>query len=285
MIDQDRVNAYVAKLQAAGHVLKRTPDGRPDLDAWDFDTHCGPSCERCDGAWCIYCESTVERCRPFRLGILASAFDPFHPGYLWAMKQALDAGACEAVVVAIHRDPSIERPAKRRPALTLDERAAILREFRQVHHVLTYETEQDLVKLILKLKPACLIVGADHQTDRVTGTDLAPVFWAKRKPEWSGTQMARRIHDAYVEHQNRQIARESTVALQAAVQSWVAAKCPCRFPEWDGSQTGGNEATMQEFGGSQGGAAMIAKFGAPDDQTAPCPPSSRDQSLDGGVST
>jgi len=138
-----------------------------------------------------------------KLGLHASSFDPIHPGYLYAWQQALDAGACDGIVAAIHADPSTERPEKRRPAMTLDERAAILREFRQVHHVLTYATEQDLWKLIYRLKPACLIIGQDHQTERVTGADLAPVFWAARRPEWSGTEFARRIHDAYRDHQER----------------------------------------------------------------------------------
>jgi glycerol-3-phosphate cytidylyltransferase len=139
-----------------------------------------------------------------KLGIFASAFDPFpHPGHLWAMQQALDAGACDGVLAAVQVDPQIERPEKRKPALTLAERKMILESIRYVKQVLFYRTEQDLWTLIYRLKPACLIVGEDHQLDRVTGADIATVFWAKRKPEWSGTEFSRRIHDAYRAHQER----------------------------------------------------------------------------------
>lgn len=138
-----------------------------------------------------------------RLGLSASAFDLIHPGYLYAWQQALAAGACDAILAALHEDPSEERPSKRRPAMTVEERTELLLACRHVHVVVTYRTEQDLWKLIYRLKPACLIIGEDHQYDRVTGADLAPVFWAKRKPEWSGTEFARRIHDAYLAHQER----------------------------------------------------------------------------------
>lgn len=132
-----------------------------------------------------------------RLGLHASAFDPFpHPGHLFAWQQALDAGACDGIVAAIHEDPSIERPEKRRPAMTVMERIAILEQFRVVQTVAVYDTEQQLRDLIRGGKPACLIVGEDHRDDPVTGAEFAPVFWAKRNPEWSGTKIARRIAES-----------------------------------------------------------------------------------------
>jgi glycerol-3-phosphate cytidylyltransferase len=200
MIDQERINAYVAKLQAAGHTLRMTESLRVDLDAWDHDYHSGPVCETCGGAWCIYCESTVEPCRPFRLGILASAFDPFpHPGHLWAIQQALAADACDAILAALHEDPTVERPAKRKPTLTVEERTELLLACRHVHAVVTYRTEADLLEIMRNRRPAVRILGEDHRHDHNTGDDLdppIPVFWAKRKPEWSGTQMARRIAES-----------------------------------------------------------------------------------------
>jgi glycerol-3-phosphate cytidylyltransferase-like family protein len=128
-----------------------------------------------------------------KLGLHASAFDPIHPGYLYAWHQALDAGACDGIVAAIHADPSTERSEKRRPAMTVKERIAILEQFRVVQTVCVYVDERQLYEMIRSTRPACLIIGEDHEFDRVTGADLAPVFWAKRNPEWSGTQIARRI--------------------------------------------------------------------------------------------
>jgi len=219
-----------------------------------------------------------------RLGIFASAFDPFpHPGHLWAMKQALDAGACDGIIAAVQVDPTVERPEKRKPATSFAERMMMLEAIRYVRQTAFYGTEQDLWMLIWRLKPACLIVGEDHQTDRVTGADLAPVFWAKRKPEWSSS----RFVDAIYRHATEMLAnrhRDAVTQLQRAVQSWLDAKCPCRFPEWDGRQTGGNEATMQEFGGSIAGQHLIRNFGAPHaEQTSKSVPGQGDSQADRGV--
>ena len=84
-----------------------------------------------------------------RLGLFASAFDPFpHPGHLWAIQQALAAGACDAILAALQEDPSLERPSKRRPALSVEERTQLLLACRYVHAVVPYRTEHDLMEIM-----------------------------------------------------------------------------------------------------------------------------------------
>lgn len=132
-----------------------------------------------------------------RLGLMASAFDPLHPGHLWAMRQAIEDGACEGILAALHIDPSIERPTKRKPAMTADERALILTAIRYVRFIRHYQTEDELLAAIKNLRPCCLIIGEDHKGETVTGGDFGiPIFWAKRKPEWSGTAFAHRIAES-----------------------------------------------------------------------------------------
>lgn len=200
MTDQHRINRYIASIQAAGHTLRRDENLQVSLDAWTENYHQAPVCDRCCGAWCIYCESTVESCRPFRLGLLASAFDPWpHPGHILAMRQALAANTCDAILAALHEDPTVERPGKRRPALTVEERTELLLACRYVHAVVTYRTEADLLEILRTRRPAVRIIGQDHLHDHNTGDELVPpvpVFWAQRKPEWSGTQFARRIAES-----------------------------------------------------------------------------------------
>lgn len=137
-----------------------------------------------------------------RLGLHASPFDPFpHPGHLSAWRQAIEAGACDGILAALQIDPTKERPTKRKPALTAQERIRLLRSHRDVQEIQCYTTEEQLRSLIEIFQPNCLIVGQDHAGDHVTGGGLGiPIFWARRDPEWSGTQFAKRIHDAYQEH-------------------------------------------------------------------------------------
>lgn len=135
------------------------------------------------------------------LGLFASAFDPcLHPGHLWAIQQALASDACDAILAALHEDPTVERPEKRKPAFTVEERTELLLACRHVHAVVTYRTEADLLEIMRTRRPAVRILGEDHRHDRNTGDDLAPpipVFWAARKPEWSGTEFSKRITLSY----------------------------------------------------------------------------------------
>ena len=127
------------------------------------------------------------------LGLLASAFDPLHPGYLLAMNQALDAGVCEGIIAALHIDPSIER-GKPKPVLTVEERGYLLANLKPVWEVIPYETEQDLYDLLFTVRPSVRIMGDDYIGKPYVGDDLPiPVFYAKRRADWSGTLFRERM--------------------------------------------------------------------------------------------
>jgi glycerol-3-phosphate cytidylyltransferase len=129
------------------------------------------------------------------LGLLASAFDPFHPGYPWAMTQAIQAGVCTGIIAALHTDPSLQR-GKPRPILTVEERGYLLSSLRQVVDVIPYDSEEDLYDLILAVRPAVRILGEDYVGQPYVGDDLPiPVFYAKRRTDWSGTQFRKRLKE------------------------------------------------------------------------------------------
>jgi len=129
------------------------------------------------------------------LGLLASAFDPLHPGYVWAMDQAIEAGVCTSVIAALHTDPSLQR-GKPRPILTVEERGYLLSSLRQVVDVIPYDTEEDLYDLICAVRPAVIILGDDYIGQPYVGDVLPiPVFYAKRRPDWSGTSFRQRMSD------------------------------------------------------------------------------------------
>jgi len=130
------------------------------------------------------------------LGLLASAFDPLHPGYAWAMNQAIAAGVCEGIIAALHIDPSLER-GKPKPVLTVEERGYLLANLMPVVEVIPYETEQDLYDLLLAVRPSVIILGDDYQGKPYIGDDLPiPVFYARRRPDWSGTAFRERLRES-----------------------------------------------------------------------------------------
>ncbi len=81
-----------------------------------------------------------------KTGIIAGNFDVIHPGYIEMFKECKE--HCESLVVLLHEDPSLERPEKIKPILSLDDRIKILNSLKQVDGVMTYKTERDLHKII-----------------------------------------------------------------------------------------------------------------------------------------
>jgi glycerol-3-phosphate cytidylyltransferase-like family protein len=133
-----------------------------------------------------------------RYGLFASAFSPFpHPGHVDVMHQAVSSGACDSVIALLHKDPSIERPFKRTPPLTVFERTVMLDAIRFVCKVIPYETESDLerfYKLAKQFIDCVVIVGKEYQDAQFTGRiSTVPVFWSDRYYNWSGTEFSHRI--------------------------------------------------------------------------------------------
>ena len=131
---------------------------------------------------------------PSSLGLFASAFDPLHPGYIWAMQQALDAGVCTGVIAALHIDPSVERDYKPSPVLTCEERRVLLSALKPVVQIVEYLTEAELYDLLKALRPAVRILGEDYKGRSYTGDDLGiTVFYAQRRSDWSGEAFRERM--------------------------------------------------------------------------------------------
>lgn len=137
-------------------------------------------------------QDRMFRCLP---GVLVGAFDPFpHCGQLWAMRQALATWRCNTIWVGLHRDPSVERPQKRKPTLSVGERRQLLEAIRWVSLIEEYETEADLRAILERWCPHLRILGDDYIGEPFTGQELGQeVFYAQRNREWSGTRMCERI--------------------------------------------------------------------------------------------
>ena len=75
-------------------------------------------------------------------GVIAGNFDVIHPGYIKMFKECAE--NCECLVVLLHSDPSIERPHKIKPILTVKERTEMLLELKSVCEVIDYTYEAQL---------------------------------------------------------------------------------------------------------------------------------------------
>jgi len=127
------------------------------------------------------------------IGVIAGNFDVIHPGYIEifnTMKRV-----CQQTYILLHEDPSIERPHKLKPILSVQERINILSSFRQIDRVETYKFEDDLYNLLVAINPDVRFLGDDYKnrTD-YTGFGLGiPVHFLDRSHGWSTTKFKEEI--------------------------------------------------------------------------------------------
>lgn len=120
-------------------------------------------------------------------GLIAGAFDVIHPGYIATFKEATE--KCDYLIVALHKDPSHERPLKMKPVLTVEEREDILLSLVYVNEVRVYETEEDLYNLLKNADIDIRFLGEDYQDKGYTGDSLGiPVHFCSRSHGWSTTR-------------------------------------------------------------------------------------------------
>lgn len=130
-----------------------------------------------------------------RIGIIAGNFDVIHPGYIIAFKEASE--ICDEVIVALHTDPTIERPEKIKPILSVNERKEILESIKYIHKIYCYDTEEELHSLIKELKPDVRLLGDDYQNRKdYTAYGLCPeVHFFSRDHGWSTTKFKNLIKE------------------------------------------------------------------------------------------
>ena len=58
------------------------------------------------------------------IGVIAGNFDVIHPGYIFMFNECKK--NCDTLLLLLHDDPSIERPDKIKPILSLEERIMVL---------------------------------------------------------------------------------------------------------------------------------------------------------------
>lgn len=102
-----------------------------------------------------------------RVGIIAGNFDVIHPGYINMFNQCVE--NCDKLIILLQGDPTIERPEKCKPVLSIKERTDILLSLRQVSKVVVYNIESELYTRIKELNPDVRFLGDDYIGRSFTG--------------------------------------------------------------------------------------------------------------------
>ncbi len=105
-----------------------------------------------------------------KIGITFSTFDMLHAGHIAMLSEAKN--HCDYLIAGLQTDPTIDRPdTKNRPVQSIVERQIQLAACRYVDEVVLYQTEQDLVDLLLILPVDVRILGVEYEHKQFTGRD------------------------------------------------------------------------------------------------------------------
>jgi len=123
----------------------------------------------------------------YKVGVIAGNFDVIHPGYIKMFKECKS--KCDRFVILLHTDPSIERPHKLKPILSVEERIEILESIKYITDVHTYTYETELIELLKGIQPDIRFLGDDYKGKTYTGFELnIPIHYLNRDHGWSTTK-------------------------------------------------------------------------------------------------
>jgi len=137
-------------------------------------------------------------------GIIAGNFDVIHPGYI-EMFNEMKKHVSE-IHVLLHIDPSLNRPEKIKPLLSVTDRKNTLMALKGVTEVSSYNTEQELLQLIIDVNPEIRFLGEDYinRTD-YTGYGLPPkIIFLNRNHGWSTTKFKNLIAGSIINNNTKE---------------------------------------------------------------------------------
>ena len=134
------------------------------------------------------------------VGITFSTFDMLHAGHIAMLSEAKN--HCDYLIAGLQTDPTIDRPdTKNKPVQSIVERQIQLAACRYVDEVVVYQTEQDLVDLLLIVPLDVRILGVEYQssdfTGRKEGSDKGiKCIFNTRDHSFSSSGLRKRVADA-----------------------------------------------------------------------------------------
>jgi glycerol-3-phosphate cytidylyltransferase len=141
------------------------------------------------------------------IGITFSQFDMLHAGHIAMLAEAKN--HCDYLIAGLQTDASKDRPDTKNPPIqSVVERQIQLAAVRYVDEIVVYETERDLVDLLLILPVDVRILGVEYEHLDYTGKHegmirgIRPIFNG-RDHSFSSSSLRRRVVSAEVEKEIR----------------------------------------------------------------------------------
>jgi glycerol-3-phosphate cytidylyltransferase len=136
-----------------------------------------------------------------KIGITFSTFDMGpHAGHIAMLAEAK--AHCDYLICGLQTDPTIDRPdTKNKPVQSIVERQIQLAACRYVDEVVVYQTEQDLIDLLLILPVDIRVLGVEYENKEYTGkkecwTRGIECIFNGRDHSFSSSSLRKRVAEA-----------------------------------------------------------------------------------------
>ena len=137
------------------------------------------------------------------IGFNCSCFDLFHAGHVTMLK--MEKEKCDYLKVALQVDPTIDRPGlKNKPVQSIYERYVQVQACRYVDEILVYDTEKELLNLIMTQDMNIRFLSEEYLYRDFTGKQYCmdngiELFYHKRQHTYSTTDLRNRVYDLELE--------------------------------------------------------------------------------------
>ena len=129
-------------------------------------------------------------------GVIAGNFDVIHPGYIKLFKEGKE--NCDYFTILLHSDPTIERPNKLKPILSVEERIEVLYSIKYIDQIKVYTYENELIELLKNEEFNVRFLGNDYINKDFTGKNLnIPIHYISRNHGWSTTKFKKLITESF----------------------------------------------------------------------------------------
>jgi len=133
-----------------------------------------------------------------RIGFTCSTFDLLHAGHITMLEEAKH--HCDYLIVGLQNDPTLDRPEKNAPIQSIVERQIQLAAVKYVDEIVIYNTEQDLLDLLLTLPIDVRVLGDEYKSKDFTGKDIAKkrgskIVYNGRDHSFSSTSLRKRVYE------------------------------------------------------------------------------------------
>jgi len=156
-----------------------------------------------------------------KIGITFSTFDlgP-HAGHIAMLAEAKN--HCDYLIAGLQTDPTIDRPGiKNQPVQSVVERQIQLSACRYVDEVVVYQTEQDLLDLLLILPVDVRILGVEYSHKDFTGkaecfSRNIEIIFNTRNHSFSSSSLRKRVAHS----ESVRLLKDDTIRASQDTTSW-----------------------------------------------------------------